>query len=125
MIVNNINNKSKRTCRIVDFAVTADHRVKLKESEKKGKYLDLARELKKTMEHEGDADTNFDWCDRYNHQRIDKGMGGLGNERTNVDHPNINIIKIDQNTKNSPGDLRRLAITQTPVRNYQLTLSVK
>ena len=31
----------------MDFAVSADHRVKLKESEKKDKYLDLARELKK------------------------------------------------------------------------------
>ena len=39
--------KRKRTCRIVDFAVLADHRVKLKESEKRDKYLDLARELKK------------------------------------------------------------------------------
>ena len=34
------------TCRIVDFAVSADHRVKLKESEKEDKYQDLARELK-------------------------------------------------------------------------------
>ena len=42
-----IINKKKRTYRIVDFAVQADHRVKLKESEKKDKYLDLARELKK------------------------------------------------------------------------------
>ena len=39
--------KKKRTCKIVDFAVPADHRIKLKESEKKDKYLDLARELKK------------------------------------------------------------------------------
>ena len=31
----------------MDFAVPADHRVKLKENEKKVKYLDLARELKK------------------------------------------------------------------------------
>ena len=31
----------------MDFAVPADHRVKLKENEKKDKYLDLARELKK------------------------------------------------------------------------------
>ena len=37
----------KRTCRIVEFAIPADHRVKLKESEKRDKYLDLARELKK------------------------------------------------------------------------------
>ena len=34
-------------CRIVDFALPADHRVKLKESEKKDKYVDLERELKK------------------------------------------------------------------------------
>ena len=31
----------------MDFAVLADHRIKLKESKKNGKYLDLARELKK------------------------------------------------------------------------------
>ena len=36
-----------RTWKIMDFAVPADHRVKLKESEKKYKYLDLIRELKK------------------------------------------------------------------------------
>ena len=42
-----IINKTKRICKIVDFAVLADHRINLKESEKKDKYLDLARELKK------------------------------------------------------------------------------
>ena len=40
-------NKKKRTCKTVDFAIPADHRIKLKEVEKKDKYLDLARELKK------------------------------------------------------------------------------
>ena len=42
-----IINKRKRICKIVDFAVSADHRINLKESEKKDKYLDLAREIKK------------------------------------------------------------------------------
>ena len=32
---------------IVDFAAAADHRINLKECEKKDKHLDLARELKK------------------------------------------------------------------------------
>ena len=41
-----IINKKKRTCKIVYFAVPADHRIKLKECEKKDKYLDLAWELK-------------------------------------------------------------------------------
>ena len=45
---------------MLDFALSADHRIKLKECEKKDKYLDLARELKKTMEHEGDNYTNCD-----------------------------------------------------------------
>ena len=68
--------QKQTTCRIVDFAGPADHRVKLNESEKrdkyldlarkqkkklkanekKDKYLDLARELKKTMKHESDVD---------------------------------------------------------------------
>ena len=42
-----INKKKERICRIVDFVVPTDHRINLKESEKKDKYLDLARELKK------------------------------------------------------------------------------
>ena len=37
--------KIKRTCKIMDFAVPADHRVKL--NEKNNKYLDLPREEKK------------------------------------------------------------------------------
>ena len=41
------NKKKKRTCKIVDIAFPADHRINLKESEKKDKYLDHARELKK------------------------------------------------------------------------------
>ena len=41
----NDSQQKKRTCWIVDFTVSADHGVK--ESKKRDKYLDLARELKK------------------------------------------------------------------------------
>ena len=44
-----IMEKKKRTCKIVDFTVPAGHCVKMRESEKKDKYLDLARELKKLL----------------------------------------------------------------------------
>ena len=57
-----IINKKKKICKIVDFAVPADHRIKLKDCEKKNKYLHLAREWKKTMEHAGDNYINCDWC---------------------------------------------------------------
>ena len=39
-------NKINETCRIVDFAVVADSRGKIKESKKRDKYQDLARDLK-------------------------------------------------------------------------------
>ena len=54
-----INNK-RRTCKIVDFVIPADYRTKLKEFEKKDKYIDLAIELKKTMEYESIDCTNCD-----------------------------------------------------------------
>ena len=47
IIIKKKKKKKKRTCKIVDFAVPADHKIKLKECEKKDKNLDLARELKK------------------------------------------------------------------------------
>ena len=99
-------NKKKRTCKIVDFVVLANHRIKLKENEKKDNYLDLARKLEKTMEHEGDNYTNCDWCFWYSHQRIIKGTGRLGNKRTSEDLPNNYIIEKGQNTEKSPGDLK-------------------
>ena len=42
-----IINKKNRTYKTVDFAVPTDYRVKLKESEKRDKYFDFAREVKK------------------------------------------------------------------------------
>ena len=39
--------KKKKICKVVDFAVPADQRINLKESEKRDKYLDFSRELKK------------------------------------------------------------------------------
>ena len=42
----------------MDFVVPEDHRMKIKESEKIDKDLDLARG-QKTMEHESDGDNNY------------------------------------------------------------------
>ena len=100
----------------------ANYRIILKENEKKEKYLDLARELKKTVEHESDVYTNYNWCSWYSHLRIIKGAGGLENKRTSGDHPNYSIIKIGRYTEKSPGDFRTLAVTQTSVKDHQLTL---
>ena len=116
--------KKKRICWTVDFTVLADHRIKLKECEKKDKYLDLTRELKKYMVHEGESCTSRDWGFWYGHQRIIKGTGGLRGQKMSRDHPNYNIIENGQNTEKSPGDLRRL-VTQYQVKDHHLTLMWK
>ena len=69
------------------------------------------------MEHESDGDINCNCCTQYSHQRIGTGTGGLGKKRTRESHLNYSIIKIGQNTEKSPGNLRRQAVTQTPMRN--------
>ena len=45
-----------------------------------------------------------------------KGTVGLGSWWLSGDHPNDNIIE------KIPEDLRRLAVTQTPVKDHQLKL---
>ena len=41
------------------------------------------------------------------------------------DHPNNSLIENGQNNKKIPGDLRRLAVTHTPVKNHRQTLMWK
>ena len=101
--------RKKRTCKIVDFAVPANHRVKLKESEKKDKYLNLARELNKLW----NIKVIFILIAIGILGTVTKGLikGGLGNKRTSGDYQNYCIIKNGQNTEKSPGDLRRFAVS--------------
>ena len=91
--------------------------MKLKESKNRNKYIGLAGELKRTMEHEGGGDTNYNWCILNNLQRIYKETRRLRNQRKSRDYQNYSDIKIGQNTEMSPGDFRGLAITQTPEEN--------
>ena len=55
-------------------------------------------------------------------QRIGTKTGGRGINRTGEEYPNYSIIENCQNTENSPGGLRRLAVAQTQVKDRQLTL---
>ena len=108
--------------KIVDFAIPADHRVILKESEKKNKYLELARELKKLWNMKLTIVPSVIVA----LGSITKGLlKGLGSWRTGRDYPNDSIAKKGQNPETSPGDLRRLAVIQTPVKNHQPKLMWK
>ena len=74
------------------------------------------------MEHKSNCDANCNPCAQYSHQRIEKGTGRIGNKNSSGNHPNDNTVKISENTEKSPDDLRKLAVSETPVKNYQLML---
>ena len=108
--------QKKRTCPID----SADHWVKQKESEKKDKYVDSARELKKKT-----------WNMKVTVLPIAvRALGTVTKElikkredlEVSGDNPNYSIVEIGQNTEKSPGDLKRFAITWIPVEVHQLIL---
>ena len=72
------------------------------------------------MEHESDGDINCNRYARFSYQKICKETGRIGNKNTNGNHPNNSIVEIGHNTEKSSGDLRILALTQTPVKDHQL-----
>ena len=74
------------------------------------------------MEHEDNDDSCCDWHTWNHPKKLGKGSGRVENQTTSGHHPDNSIVEISQNTEKSSGDLRRLAVTQTPVKNYQLTL---
>ena len=47
-------------------------------------------------------------------------IGTIGNRWTYWDCPNICIIEIIKNTERSPRDLKKLAVTQSPVKDHHL-----
>ena len=101
----------------MDFAVPADHRVKLKESEKRDKYQDFVRELKKLWNRK-EVVIPYDIDGP---GIVTKGLvQGLGDLEIRVRVETIQttaLLEIGQNTEKSPGDLWRLAVTQTLVKN--------
>ena len=54
--------------------------------------------------------------------RLRKGTGGIRNQWTNRDHPNHSTVNIGHNTEKSPGNMRKFAVTQIPVKDHQLML---
>ena len=92
MIIKPSDSQQKmRTCRIVDFAIPADCRVKLKETEKRDMYLDLAKEQKKYA--------TWKWL-------RNKRMGGT--------HQSYSIVEIGQNTETILEDMRWPVVSEEP-----------
>ena len=106
-----------RTYRALDFDVPADHEVKIKEIEKTDKSVYIARKMKRL------------WNIRVTEIAIVIGPRRLGKmglkgwkSKGKRGHANENIVKIGYYSKKCLEDLRRVAITKTPVKDNQLLL---
>ena len=86
------------------------------------KYSDLERKQKKAIKHTGDGGAYCSWCSWSASQSLGEGTGGTGNQWKNQNHSDYSNIEISKNTEESPGELRRLAITLIPMNDHQQTL---
>ena len=75
--------KKKRTNYLMDFTIPADRKMKIKESEKIDKFLNLNKELKNAVALVGNSDTSYCWCTWNGPQRLGKRTGRIGNHRKN------------------------------------------
>ena len=89
----------------MDFAVAVDHRVKIKENEKRNKHLDFARERKKLRNMKVTVVPIVISALGTIPKGLERGAGRVGNCRANQTHSNHSIIAVDQNTETIPGDL--------------------
>ena len=108
----------------MDIAVPGDLKVKLKETERRDKYLDLARELTKIVEKESNVYSNCNWSTYTVTEWLIKRQKDLQKREIpnkSGNHPN-SIIEIGQNTEKSPKDFKRLGFPQTQVKGHQLML---
>ena len=82
----------------------------MKEKQKKNKYIDLARELKKLW-------NMIVTVIPIVISALCTGTEGFGNKRTRGDHRNYSIVETGQNTAKNPRDLKGLA--NADVKNSQ------
>ena len=117
--------KKKKTCKIVNFAVPADHRIKLKECEKRDKYLDLSRELKKLWNMKVTIIPIVIGVFVTVTKGLPKGLKDLevgGRVETIQTTALLRTVGILRRVLQ---DLRRLAVTQTPAKDHRLILMWK
>ena len=94
-----------KPCPISQIIITL---IKVNENGKIDKYLDLTRKLKKL----------WNMTLTMILKNLEK-TEGIGNQKKNQDY---SIFENDQNTQKIPEDLRRLDVTQSPVKDHQLSL---
>ena len=97
------------------FCCLVDHRMKIKESEKKELYFDLASELRKLGNMMVTVIPLVIGALGTVPKGLEKGSGRVGNQGENEDHPDQSFIEICKNTEKSPDET---CCHQTPVKDH-------
>ena len=115
--INKKEKKEKENYRYSGYCRLSGPQIKNQRKKKQRQLLVTSLGSKKVMEHEGDGDTNCSWCTCNSLQKLRKWGGTVGNQWTNWSHQNHGIAEIFQDTEKSPGNLRRLVVHQTSVKD--------
>ena len=94
----------------------------MKKRKRRDKYLDLAKELKKLWNIRQTMMPFVVGALGIVPKGLEKKIGGIGNQRNNRGYSETALNRIGLNTEKSPGDLKRLAVTQTRGKDHQLKL---
>ena len=100
----------------MDFVDLADYNVKIKENEKRNKYLDLTREVRKLWNMRVTVIPIVNGAHEKIPQKFRKGTRRVGNRRTNRDHPDDSIVENGQTTE------KTVCRLDSNKKNYQLML---
>ena len=114
------NEQKNQNLLFMDFAIPADHRLKIKESEKRDKYLDFARELKKLW----NMNVTVILIVIGTLGMISKGLISALEEleiRGGIETIQTTVLRSARMKKKCSVDLRRLAVTRTPVKDHRVT----
>ena len=121
-IISTSSNQKKRTCQLVDFAILADHREKIKEKQEDRQILGSCQRAEKAVEHKNDDDSNWSWCPWNGPQTPGKETEGTGDQGKNWVNPDHSTTKISKNSLESPRNLKIIAVTQTSVKTGEKNL---
>ena len=106
-LINKIKEKKQGTCRILGLPVPADHRWKIKKSEIRNRWIKKVMLTSTVISAWNGPQCFGKWFERF------------VNCLTNQDHSNYSVAETDQSTEKGSGDLRRIAVTQTPVKDHK------
>ena len=81
--------------------------------------LGPCQRTKKAVEYEGESKSNCSLCTLNDPQGLGEGIAGTGNQWENWDYPDYSIAEISENTEKSARYLKKLVVTQTPLKDSQ------